>query len=297
MLKSALLGSPVRQSFSPHVYKILSKSTGLEDYQHDLIHCSNINELQNELDVLQRLGYIGANITMPYKSLLFSKMDELDESAKKANSINTIKFENNKKIGYNTDYFGFEKAVETQLGVIDSKDRVTIFGNGGAARAIICALSQKVAQIDVVIRKNSKNHLDSFNNEINISYYENTFENIYYLLVKNNFFINATSVGMFPNNNESLFVSKFNNIELNFEKNCKAFDVIFNPTNTSFLNFFKKRNCSIGFGYQMLYFQAQKSLEIWTNKIIDEKEGLISIKSNMEGWIKQIENGTAKIHT
>ena len=48
-------------------------------------------------------NYDGFNVTVPYKETVIKYLDELDESAKDLDAVNTVKIENNKLIGYNTD--------------------------------------------------------------------------------------------------------------------------------------------------------------------------------------------------
>src|SRR6185436_4782750 len=80
--------------------------------------------------------FIGVNVTVPHKIAALKLMDETDDNAKRIGAVNTIKIENGKLHGFNTDGKGFARAIREEFAV-DLRDlRVMILGAGGAARAI-----------------------------------------------------------------------------------------------------------------------------------------------------------------
>jgi shikimate dehydrogenase len=93
-------------------------------------------ELKPALEVLRRKDFIGANLTVPHKVAALSFVDEVDETAREIGAINTIKVEEGKLRGFNTDAKGFSRAIREEF-AIDLRDlRVLVLGAGGAARAI-----------------------------------------------------------------------------------------------------------------------------------------------------------------
>ena len=61
------------------------------------------------IDIIKFLDVKGCSVSMPLKSEVILLLDEVDEVAKKLNSVNTIINENGKLSGFNTDYFGFAR--------------------------------------------------------------------------------------------------------------------------------------------------------------------------------------------
>ena len=78
-------------------------------------------------------------------------LDRLDESAKKAGIVNTVKVENEKMIGYNTDMVGFERSLIGYMGNLYDKEALLI-GSGGAAYAVAHVLLEKGAFVTILSR-------------------------------------------------------------------------------------------------------------------------------------------------
>jgi shikimate dehydrogenase len=99
--------------------------------------------LRSALLSLRKLDFVGINLTVPHKLVTSMQIDRADESATRAGAVNTIRVENEKLIGSNTDGEGFLRAIRTEFS-IDLRDlRVMIIGaGGGTGRAIAwqCAL-------------------------------------------------------------------------------------------------------------------------------------------------------------
>jgi shikimate dehydrogenase len=93
-------------------------------------------ELQSALEFLRCLDFVGVNLTVPHKVAAVEFVDELDDAAGEIGAINTIKCEEGKLRGFNTDGKGFSRAIREEFAV-DLRDlRVLLLGAGGAARAI-----------------------------------------------------------------------------------------------------------------------------------------------------------------
>lgn len=133
-IRLGVLGDPVAQSLSPQMQNAALDDCGLQmGYARFEI---GADELPAALELLPELNFIGANLTVPHKIAAFELMDEIDESAREVRAVNTIKVENGKLHGFNTDGKGFARAIREEFSV-DLRDlRVLVLGAGGAARAI-----------------------------------------------------------------------------------------------------------------------------------------------------------------
>jgi shikimate dehydrogenase len=93
-------------------------------------------ELQSALEFVRPLNFVGVNLTVPHKAAALGFVDEVDDAAREIGAINTIKCEEGKLRGFNTDGKGFSRAIREEFAV-DLRDlRVLLLGAGGAARAI-----------------------------------------------------------------------------------------------------------------------------------------------------------------
>jgi len=187
-------------------------------------------------------------------------------------AINTVKNIDGRLYGYNTDAQGFVRAAKVKNN-IDFKDKkVTILGAGGAARAIAVKLaSLKVSELNIVNRRIEK--ATNIQNTINdnmvkiakaFTYKDKNFEDVVH---QSDVVINATSVGMSPNVNQS--VIKDDKV---FRKNQYVYDIIYSPSETMFLAQAKKRGAKTDNGLLMLFYQGIASYEIWTGHKFSDDE-------------------------
>ena len=132
-IRLGVFGDPVAHSLSPQMQNAALKACKI-DTQYARFQISP-EELQGALELIQELNFIGVNLTTPHK-IAASKLMEIDDNARRIGAINTVKVDNAKLRGYNTDGKGFARAVRQEFAV-DLRDlRVMILGAGGAARAI-----------------------------------------------------------------------------------------------------------------------------------------------------------------
>ena len=191
-------------------------------------------------------------------------LDDIDNLAKEIRAVNTIVNRDGRLIGYNTDYLGFDYSLKF-YGIDLKGKKVLILGSGGASKMLQKLVIDKGAEEFVVISRSSENNYDSLEKF-------SDFEVI----------INATPVGMYPNNMESkVDLNKFNNLEA-------VIDLIYNPLKTKLLLDGEKLNIKTMSGIMMLVAQAFFACELFLDKKLDES--LIikiykKLKSDMENII------------
>ncbi len=186
----------------------------------------------------------GLNVTIPYKETVIPFLNKLSVKAAKIGAVNVIRFTKKRNLkGYNSDCYGFKKALKPLLEIHHKK--ALILGTGGASKAVAYALDGLNISYTFVSREPIGSSIDY--NRINAT----TFDN--YQII-----INCTPLGTSPNTKE------FPLIPYNFftEKHI-AFDLIYNPEETQFLKKAKKYGAICKNGLDMLVFQAEKSWEIW----------------------------------
>ncbi len=140
-VRLGIFGDPIAHSLSPQMQNAALRACEI-DMQYARFHIRT-NELRSALLFLRTLDFVGINVTVPHKITAFKQVDETDESAARAEAVNTIRVRDEKLIGSNTDGEGFLRAIRTEFS-IDLRDlRVMIIGaGGGTGRAIAwqCAL-------------------------------------------------------------------------------------------------------------------------------------------------------------
>lgn len=116
------------------------------------------SELEEGFRLLSRHGFAGVNLTIPHKTAIIPLIDSIDPNAERLGAVNTVRFENGKSRGYNTDGPGLVRAVMASFGARLGDLRVMILGAGGGAgraAAIQCAI-EGCTEITLVNRTQSK---------------------------------------------------------------------------------------------------------------------------------------------
>lgn len=261
----ALLGHPVSNSFSPIMHSYL-----FEKYDINGSYlCFDIKpeDIEDVIKTIKNLNICGFNVTIPYKTKVIDLLDEVDKNAYLIGAVNTVKNENGKLKGYNTDGKGFVKSIED--GGYQIKDKsVIILGCGGACRSIAIELAAKgVKKIDIRNRslenaKEIKNRIsDNFDTEVVFSKDEIIEKDI----KKYDFLINTTPIGM---ESEECPINE----SMNISSNIVICDIVYKPHMTNLMKWAEKNNLKTIYGIDMLINQGINAFEIWTNKKVDLKD-------------------------
>lgn len=236
--KLGLIGYPLTHSFSPDYFSSKFEKLEVKNAEYLAYPIEDINEI-NEIF---NFGITGLNVTIPYKEQVIPHLDELSDEAFEINAVNTIKIVEGRKIGYNTDVYGFELSLKSLIGH-HKIENALILGTGGASKAIKYVL--KKLNINFTIVSRNKKYL----------MYSQLTESIIDI---HRLIINTTPLGTFPNVEECPDIPYKALSSKHF-----LYDLVYNPEKTLFLKKGKLHNCSIKNGYEMLILQAEKSWEIW----------------------------------
>lgn len=255
-----LLGYPLTFTFSPAMHNATFKELGLDHYYFPIE--VGKEELGAVLGGLRHMNFIGCNVTKPNKVRVMRYLDEVDELASKIGAVNTIKIENGKMKGYNTDGEGYVASLKTLIGDVKGKS-FTLLGAGGAGRAIAFTLANHGAErifiFDKVVECGQK-----VVSEINASishcsdYIFMSEENLKSAIDASDVLINATGAGMMPN----IDVTPIDKHLL--KKGMIVSDITYNPLMTKLLNEAEEMGCIAHNGIGMLIYQGAKAFEIWT---------------------------------
>lgn len=241
-----LIGYPLSHSFSKKYFSDKFEQEQITDCQYDLYPLSDINELPAL--IAQHPNLKGLNVTIPYKEKVLDYLDALEESAHEIGAVNTIKIEDGKLTGYNTDVYGFEVSLLKCLKDDLSTQKGLILGTGGASKAVAYVFRKKGITFNYVSRLKRDNILDYQMLD------KETME-------KHTIIVNTTPLGMHPNPASAPQIPyKYLN------RQHLLFDLVYNPEVTTFLQKGLDQKASIKNGLEMLHLQAIRSWEIWSRK-------------------------------
>lgn len=260
-----LLGYPIKQSYSPFIHNVAAELTGAKIiYLPFEVHTSN---LKDAIKGMVALGIRGFNVTVPHKVKVVDYLNKLSEEAAVIGAVNTIVNELGKLTGYNTDVYGIDVSLNPFKSIINGNE-VTIFGSGGGARAVIYTLirNYKPKKINLINRtmEHSESLKQHFKNKMRydaISIKELNNIDSANLLNNSALIVNATSVGMYPNIDDTII-----NQPQTFTKDQVVFDLVYNPVKTKLLLSAEANGAKAISGLTMLVEQAGKSFTLWTNK-------------------------------
>lgn len=137
-----LIGEGIGESLSPTLYESEAAHRGiLCIYQRiDLDELKlGPDHLPELLTAAERLGFAGLNITHPCKQAVIPHLHELSDEARAIGAVNTVVLRNGRRIGHNTDHYGFSQNMREHLGAREL-GRVVQLGAGGAGVAVADAL-------------------------------------------------------------------------------------------------------------------------------------------------------------
>lgn len=220
------------------------------------------------------MGTVRGSREIPHKQKVIELMDELDKSALRYNSVNCIKNDNGRLIGYNTDCDGFLRSAE----LLPISGNVVILGCGGVGRMIAIETALHGGALTLAVIPQDVQNAQLLMAEIlgKCSGASVKIADIATLEGNYDLLINATPVGMYPKT-ESCAVS-----DKVIESCLSFFDVIYNPTETMLIKKARAMGKTAVGGASMLVYQAVKAHEIWYGGRFRPED--------ISGIIKDVEN-------
>jgi shikimate dehydrogenase len=254
-----LIGFPLTHSFSQKYFadKFLTEKIAYAEYLN-----FSIEKIEDVSQLFETENLCGLNVTIPYKEAIIPFLDELDSSASGVGAVNTVVLRKGKKIGYNTDVYGFEKSLlennptKTQSSqsndslsglsaLVGNNPKALILGTGGSSKAVAFVLNKLGIDFQFVSRSKK---------EYGLTYADLKPKTI----LEHKLIINTTPLGMFPE------ITAAPDIPYSFiTSEHLFFDLIYNPAETEFLKRGKQQGAQIKNGLEMLQLQAEKSWLIW----------------------------------
>ena len=271
-----VIGDPIGHSFSP-----LMHNTAFTAHKFDAVFVPFlVRDLSDFLRSIEPFGVAGFAVTIPHKEQILRHLDDCDPLAARIGAANTVVNRGHGRLyGYNTDYVGVLRSLESRLRLAGS--RVLLFGAGGAARAaafalvqagsIVCLISRrperarglaKAAGAQVVVRaKLKREYFDAI--------------------------VNCTPVGMHPRGGSPLGSE---------ELNCRiVMDMVYRPRETELLRIAKKKGIDTISGVEMFLAQGFAQYEIWTGERAPEQAMRRAITAVLSREEKSRRKGRGKV--
>ena len=200
MKKYGLLGRRLLHSLSPEIHRELG------NFSYELFQI----EPENLEEFISKKEFAGLSVVFPYKKEVVKYCDELTETAKKLDCVDTITVdEKGRLIGDNCEYDGFCRMIN-KCGIDVKGKKVLLLGkNASVIRVVIEDMgAREIVDVTVDGKVNFENIYEHSDAEI---------------------LINTTQTGMYPNNGDKIVdVKRFPKIE-------GVLEVIYNPRRTKLI--------------------------------------------------------------
>ena len=263
---AAVLGHPINHSKSPKLHNYWLSLFNIGGYYIPLD--IDPRNFENSIRALIDLGFVGANVTIPYKEKVLKIADKISDRAAIIGAANTLTFLQDGRIyADNTDGYGFLQNIKCKYNDWSAGEGTSVvFGAGGASRAILGALIEDGAN-EVILANRTRSRADQLRSDFGAKIKVVDWTKVQNYLSDASTVINATSLGM--DGKEELPISL-----QGLRKNTLVTDIVYTPLNTPLLENAAKRGCRTVDGLGMLIHQAIPGFERWFGVKPDVSENL-----------------------
>jgi 3-dehydroquinate dehydratase/shikimate dehydrogenase len=243
-----VIADPIGHSLSPLIHNAAFRQANLNKVyvpfrvpREDLVRF---------LDDAPQLDIKGLSVTIPHKEEVVKKLDEADGAVRGIGACNTVVFDGDKRLGFNTDYRAAMDSLEQAMGLPGGQDKplhgklALVLGAGGVGRAITYGLLRRGAQ--VVLADGVAKHATALAERLECRWVEWAARHS----VKADLLFNCTPIGMHPDVDATPFEKH------HLKPSMVVFDAVYNPENTLLIKEARERNCTVVTGVEMFVRQA-----------------------------------------
>ena len=255
----ALVGDPIEHSLTPRIQNAALKRLGLN--VRNIAFRVPKGCLKDAIKGLKAAGVLGVMVTIPHKEDAFRLADERDQFAQLMGSANLLVFKEGKTIAYSTDGYAASRSLK-EVGIELKGKRVAIVGTGGAGRVLAFQFALEGAA-EILLFNRTLERAKKLEAELKRKL---KFTSVKALvpcplslvteLRRCDLLVNATSVGMHPNEGETPVPSEA------LHEGLVVFDIVYNPVQTRLLKEAKRVGCKTVDGVPMLVYTNEKALEL-----------------------------------
>ena len=258
-----LIGMPLGQTLSPRLQNETYRDLGL-DFFYFPIELPDFKNFPQLIAGLRIMNFGGLAVTKPYKVEIMKYLDDCEEITSMIGSCNTIKIEDGKWTGYNTDGVGALRSLRKEMGRDVRGLKFVSFGAGGSARSVCFNLAQAGAGGLVIadINEASFRLADEINQNFpGLAEAILVDDAAYQAKVRqSDVLLNLSGLGMTPHLDKTPIPQEW------IEPRHICFEAVYNPAKTRFLTEAEQKGCLIINGMDMLIYQAVAQVEIWTGQ-------------------------------
>jgi len=252
---AGVIGNPVAHSRSPLVHGHWLKKYGIAGHYVPL-HVET-TELEQVLRTLPKMGFVGANVTIPHKEQIMEIADQVTDRATLIGAANTLIFRPDGSIlADNTDGYGFLTNLHQSAPDWDpASGPAVVFGAGGASRAVIASLLEAGGP-EILLSNRTRERADQFRNEFGSRIKVVDWVQVGNVVEQAALLVNTTSLGMVGKPRLRVPLD-------GLRKDTVVTDLVYTPLKTEMLQWAEDVGCTTVDGLGMLLHQAVPGFERW----------------------------------
>ncbi|MGC6373167.1 shikimate dehydrogenase [Pseudomonas sp. K2I15] len=273
---AGLIGAGIQASRTPALHEHEGDAQGLR-YLYRLIDLDQLQvdtrALPDLLMAAEQMNFTGLNITYPCKQAILPLLDNLSPEARGIGAVNTVVFQNGKRIGHNTDCLGFAEGFRRGLSDVARK-HVVQMGAGGAGAAVAHALlGEGVERLSIfdMDAERARSLADNLNQHFGDGRAQagNDLENA---MAEADGLVNTTPMGM----------AKLPGMPVPLDTlraDLWVAEIVYFPLETELLRNARALGCRTLDGGNMAVFQAVKAFELFSGEVADADRMLAHFQS------------------
>lgn len=258
----AVIGNPVEHSLSPAIHNAAFRKLGL----NFVYLACRVEDVAGAVAGMRALGNLrGVSVTIPHKVAIVPMLDEIDPTARRIGSVNTVVIDHGRLAGYNTDASGALRALG-DAGVVLEDQGVVLLGSGGAARAIAFGLADRtkprrltILGIDEGERRALVRDLQA-QTGLEVAEGRLDEQRVRGAVADAQVLVHCTPVGMHPQVEQSVVPKDA------LHRGLAVMDIVYNPLETRLLREAREAGCRTVRGLEMFLNQAAGQFELWTRR-------------------------------
>ncbi|MGO4387749.1 shikimate dehydrogenase [Microvirga sp. 2YAF29] len=259
MKKAFIIGHPIKHSRSPLIHGYWLKQYGI-DGSYERIDVAPVN-FGEFFKSFAREGFVGGNVTIPYKEAAFASVDRMTARAERLGAVNTLWIEKGQIWGDNTDVLGFMDNLDQTLGTgwEQNVDTALVLGAGGAARGIVAGLQDRPLK-RILITNRTRDRAEelarAFGVTGGVTIETLAWDELNHGVAQSQLIVNTTSLGMAGQSPLPIDLKQA-------PDNAIVSDIVYAPLRTPLLAAAEARGLRIVDGLGMLLHQAVPGFERW----------------------------------
>ena len=252
---AGVIGCPISHSKSPQLHGYWLKTYGIAG--HYVPMHVEAADLADTIRTMPKMGFVGANVTIPHKEAVMEIADQVTDRAKLMGAANTLIFRTDGTIlADNTDGYGFITNLHQGAPNWDpSAGPAVVLGAGGACRAVVASLLEAGVP-EILLTNRTRDRAEQLRSEFGDRIRVSEWLQAGNIIEEGALVVNTTSLGMTGKPRLRVPLDGLRRFAV-------VTDLIYTPLKTDFLQSAEQAGCTVVDGLGMLLHQAVPGFERW----------------------------------